>query len=105
MKIAVTSTGNTMDSMVDARFGRCAWFLIYDTETKSHNFLKNPAAEAQEGAGPVAVKFIAEQKVQKVVSGEFGVKVRPLLEELGIEMITNKESGKRVSEIINLFNH
>ena len=105
MKIAITSTGNTMDSMIDARFGRCAWFLIYDTETKLHNVLKNPAAEAEEGAGPAAVKFVAAQGVQKIGSGEFGVKIRPLLEELGVEMIANKESEKRVSEIIEMFNN
>ncbi len=105
MKIAITSTGNTMDSIVDPRFGRCAWFLIYDTETLLHNFLKNPAAETEEGAGPAAIKFVAEQGVQKIVSGEFGVKIRPLLEELGIKIITNKESEMRVSEIIKSFNH
>lgn len=103
MKIAVTIMENTIDSMMDARFGRCAWFAIYDTRTGQTEFLKNPAIDAQEGAGPVAVKFVAAQGVQKVISGEFGVKIRPLLEELGIEMIPCKD-GKRISEIIEKFN-
>lgn len=100
MKIAVTSTGNTIDSMVDPRFGRCSWFMIYDTQTKESTFVENQAKEATEGAGPAAVKFIASLGVQKIVSKEFGVKIRPLLEELGIEMITNKETGKNIEEIL-----
>ncbi|NIA08945.1 MAG: dinitrogenase iron-molybdenum cofactor biosynthesis protein, partial [Nitrospiraceae bacterium] len=30
MKIAITSTGPTLDGMVEARFGRCPYFLIID---------------------------------------------------------------------------
>lgn len=104
MKIAVTSMGNTMESTMDPRFGRCTWFLIYNTETKEFNFIKNPAIEETEGAGPAAVKFIASQGVKKIISGEFGIKVRPLLEQLDIEMISNKESDKNMQEIIENFN-
>jgi len=105
MKIAITCVENRMESIMDSRFGRCAWFLIYDIETKLYEFIKNPVAEEEEGAGPAAVKFIAAQGVKKIVSAEFGVRIRPLLEELEIEMITNKETNKRASEIINMFNH
>ena len=34
MKIAITSTGNSLESHLDQRFGRCDFFVIYDTETK-----------------------------------------------------------------------
>ena len=33
MKIAISSTGQTLDSTVDARFGRCPYFLIVDPDT------------------------------------------------------------------------
>jgi predicted Fe-Mo cluster-binding NifX family protein len=32
MKIAVSAAGNTLDSLVDPRFGRCAYFIIADVE-------------------------------------------------------------------------
>ncbi|MBU2472187.1 MAG: hypothetical protein KKF20_07235, partial [Bacteroidetes bacterium] len=35
MKIAVTSTGGSMDVLVSEQFGRCQYFIIYDTETKN----------------------------------------------------------------------
>ncbi len=82
MKIAITSTGDTLNSTIDSRFGRCAFFAIYDTETKSTEFILNPSKEAQEGAGPAAVQFVAAHKVSKIVSGEFGMKIKSLLDSL-----------------------
>ena len=39
MNVAITSEGNTLNSIVDPRFGRCAYFAIYDTETKKTEFI------------------------------------------------------------------
>ncbi|NTW26680.1 MAG: diguanylate cyclase, partial [Lentimicrobium sp.] len=41
MKIAITSTGNSMESTIDQRFGRCAYFVIYDSTTRSIDFIPN----------------------------------------------------------------
>lgn len=98
MKIAITSTGNTLDSTIDPRFGRCTYFAIHDTVTKETEFLLNPAKDASGGAGPAAVQFIAKQGVGKIVAGEFGGKIISMLESLKIEMIN--EHDKFLSEII-----
>ena len=103
MKIAITSTGDTVNSTIDSRFGRCTFFAIHDTETKSTEFFINPSKEAQEGAGPAAVQFVAAHKVNKIVSGEFGMKIKSLLESLNIEMITNKDSATKIVDIIELY--
>lgn len=103
MRIAITSTGDTLNSTIDSRFGRCAFFAIYDTETKSIKFILNPSKDAQEGAGPAAVQFVAAHKVSKIVSGEFGMKIKSLLDSLGIEMITNKDSATKIADIIELY--
>ena len=103
MKIAITSTGDTVNSTIDSRFGRCTFFAIHDTETKSTEFFINPSKEAQEGAGPAAVQFVAAHKVNKFVSGEFGMKIKSLLESLNIEMITNKDSATKIIDIIELY--
>ncbi len=103
MKIAITSTGDTLDATIDSRFGRCSYFAIYDTVTKSTEFILNPGKEAQEGAGPTAVQFIAVQKVSRIVSGEFGTKIKPLLESLNIEMIAHKNSASKIAELIDLY--
>ena len=105
MKVAITSTGNSLESSVDPRFGRCAFFAIYDTESQGIEFIPNPAKEAEEGAGPKAVQMVASREAKKIVSGEFGMKIKPLLDSLKIQMIVVKDPGKRIQEIIDMLNH
>ncbi|MEE4177906.1 MAG: NifB/NifX family molybdenum-iron cluster-binding protein [Bacteroides sp.] len=105
MKVAITSTGNSTDSSVDPRFGRCAYFAIYDTESKAIAFVPNPARDAEDGAGPKAVQQVASYEVKKIVSGEFGMKIKPLLDSLKIQMIVVKESDKRIMDIMEMLNH
>jgi predicted Fe-Mo cluster-binding NifX family protein len=105
MKVAITSTGNTLDSKLDQRFGRCSYFVIYDTETKGIDFIPNPNKDANEGAGPASVQMVASRKVQKIISGEFGIKIKSLIESLNIQMIALKEPEKSIQEIINMLNH
>ena len=42
MEIAVTSQTNSEESSLDPRFGRCAYFAVYDTVSERIEFLKNP---------------------------------------------------------------
>lgn len=101
MKIAITSTGNNPNAMIDPRFGRCAYFAIYDTESKNLEFVENPSAEASSGAGPAAVQFIAKQKVSKVISGDFGNKILSLMEKLNITMQIENDLQQTINDIIN----
>jgi len=101
MKIAIASTGNSLTSKIDQRFGRCAYFVIYDTENKAVEFIPNSGKNAGEGAGPAAVQLVVSRNVTKIVSGEFGVKVKPLLDSLRIQMISIK-GDQTVQEIIDM---
>jgi len=105
MKIAITSEGNSLSAKLDSRFGRCAYFVIYDTETGSIEFIPNPSKESVEGSGPAAVQFVASKEVQKVVSGEFGAKVKSIFDSLQIQLIALNNSDKSISEIIDLLDH
>jgi len=104
MKIAITSKGNTPEAKLDERFGRCSYFVIYDTETKGTEFLPNPNKDAREGAGPASVQLVASRNVEQIISGEFGIKIKSLLDSLRIQMIVIKDTEKTVSEIINMLN-
>ncbi|MBK9389554.1 MAG: hypothetical protein IPN68_04910 [Bacteroidetes bacterium] len=104
MKVAITSTGNSPESKIDQRFGRCSYFAVYDTENKGIEFLPNPNKEVQEGAGPASVQLVASRNVQKIISGEFGIKIKSLLDSLKIQMIMIKEPEKTIQEIIDMLN-
>jgi len=105
MKVAITSTGNSPDSKLDSRFGRCSHFVIYDTETKTMEFIPNSNKDNIEGAGPASVQTVASKGVKQVVSGEFGAKVKSIFDSLQIQLIVLKETDKTISDIINMLNH
>lgn len=105
MKVAITSTGNTLESTLDQRFGRCTCFVIYNTETKGIEFIPNTNRDAQEGSGPASVQIVASKGVEKVISGEFGFKIKSLFDSLKIQMIVLKEPEKKISEIIEMLNN
>ncbi|PLW95470.1 MAG: diguanylate cyclase [Marinilabiliales bacterium] len=100
MKTAISASGDSKESLMDKRFGRCPYFCIYDDESKGYSFHKNPGFEAQEGAGPVAVQFLVNEGVQKIVAAEFGGKVKPVLEQLQIQMIM-MQGDRTIEDLIN----
>jgi len=104
MKVAITSTGNGPDNKIDTRFGRCSYFVIYDTESNSTEYIPNPTKESIEGAGPAAVEFVASKGVKKVISGEFGAKVKPIFDQLSIQLVVINDPEKSISDIISLLN-
>lgn len=66
--------------------------------------IPNPNKEAEEGAGPASVQLVASRDVKKIISGEFGVKIKSLLDSLRIQMIVYKEPGKTVQSVIDMLN-
>lgn len=105
MKVAITSTGNSIDSKIDNHFGRCSYFVIYDTISHSIEFIPNPNNENIEGAGTASVQLITSTGAKKVVSGEFGAKVKSLFDSLQIQLVVLNNSEKKIREIIDLLNH
>ena len=102
MKVAVTSSGETPEALVDRRFGRCNYFVFMDTETGEVEFLANPNIDHLEGAGVAAVNLVAERGVEKVVSGEFGAKVKSILDKLKIQLISVPHQELKVADVIAL---
>ena len=100
MKVAITSTGNSLESTIDSRFGRCAYFVFYDLESKAIEIIPNPNKDVEDGAGPAAVQLVASRNVGKIISGEFGMKIKPLLDSLKIQMIILKEPEQKIKDII-----
>jgi predicted Fe-Mo cluster-binding NifX family protein len=86
-KICVTSSGPTLESAVDPRFGRCAYFIIVDTETLAFDAVSNEAAMASGGAGIRAAQTVAGYEVKAVLTGSVGPNAFPALEAAGIEIL------------------
>ncbi len=104
MKTVITSTGNSITSTFDKRFGRGAWFCIYDSNTDEPTFIKNEFAEQQSGAGTKVSAKMVELGVTKVISGDFGPKAKELLDQFKIQMVVTQEEST-VEEIIKKLKH
>ena len=88
MKIAVTATGPTLDDQVDPRFGRCAYFLIIDTETMNFEALENSSVALGGGAGIQSGQVLADNEVQVLLTGNCGPNAFRTLEAARIQVIT-----------------
>lgn len=101
MKICITSQGNTLDSQVDPRFGRCAYFILVDTETMKFESIDNAQVQAAGGAGVQSGQLMAEKEVKAVLTGNAGPNAYQTLRAAGIEVITGV-SGT-VQEVIEKY--
>ena len=91
MKIAVSSTGTELSSVVDQRFGRAAQLVIVETETgEIDQVIDNTAAkDAAHGAGISAASRIAEAGAKAILTGYVGPKAAAVCEKAGITMIND----------------
>lgn len=70
MKIAFTSTGESWDSEIDARFGRTEFILLYDEENqqlKAHD--NRDIINVAHGAGPKTSQKIYELAPDVLITG------------------------------------
>jgi len=101
MKIAVSASGNTLESSTDPRFGRCAYFIIVDPDTMQFEALDNAANTGGGGAGIASGQMIAGTGVKAVLTGNCGPNAFQVLSANGIEVITGV-SGK-VADAVNSY--
>jgi predicted Fe-Mo cluster-binding NifX family protein len=87
MKIAVTSTGERLDSHVDPRFGRAPFFLIGDTETMEFVAIENENA-AVGAAGIGAAKLVVDQGAEAVLTGNCGPNAERTMSAAGVKLYT-----------------
>jgi predicted Fe-Mo cluster-binding NifX family protein len=95
MKIAVSSTGKNMDSQLDPRFGRCAYYLVVDSDDMHFEVYPNESAALGGGAGIQASQFLASKGVQVVITGNCGPNAVDTLLAAGIELFTGEQGTIR----------
>jgi predicted Fe-Mo cluster-binding NifX family protein len=102
MIIAIASAGNTLESKIDKHFARCAYFAMYDTITYDLYFEKNICQTLDSNVGLAVAECLNEKKVKKIISGEFGIKVKAVLDQHAIQMIVMTDHDRTIKEIVDL---
>mgnify|MGYP005870474003 CR=1 FL=1 len=103
MKICITSGGSSLDSSVDPRFGRCPYFIIYDTDSDTFEAIENTSRQAMGGAGIQSGQLIISKGVEAVLSGNFGPNAFRVLQTANIK--TYSQVKGTVREAIEKYKH
>jgi len=75
MKIAVCTQGIDRESQVDVRFGRSAYFAVYDDVSDNWSFIANDQnLQAAQGAGLQAAQSVLDADVEVLIAVNVGPK-------------------------------
>jgi len=102
MKICITSTGDNLEAQVDPRFGRCPYFIIYDTDKDEFKAFENASMTAVSGAGIQAAQFVVNEGAEVVITGNVGPNSFGVFNAAGVKIITGV-AGIRVKDAVEKF--
>ena len=95
MKIAFSTSGETLDSPLDARFGRAPKFLVYDLDSETFEVVDNRQnLNAAQGAGIQSAETVARLGVNILVTGHCGPKAFRVLRAAGIKDLHHRRAHR-----------
>ncbi|MFO7875858.1 MAG: NifB/NifX family molybdenum-iron cluster-binding protein [Desulfovermiculus sp.] len=90
MKLALSSQGETLDSVLSG-FGRCRYFILYDTKTEDVSSVSNEGnMVAGRGAGTRTAQDVIKTGAEAVITSQIGPKA--------VSYLNGKEMPVHVSE-------
>jgi len=95
MKVAVSSSGGDLDAQIDPRFGRCAYFIIVETDDMSFEVFDNENIALGGGAGIQSGQFVASKGAKTIITGNAGPNAVRTLSAAGVEVIVGQEGTVR----------
>ncbi len=102
MKLCITSQGEDLSAVVDPRFGRARYFIIYDDASEEFELIDNAEnVSAAGGAGVQAATTVVESGADWVISGHMGPKALSVLQAGDVEVAVGAEGT--VQEAIEAF--
>jgi len=97
MKVAISSTGTDLDAQIDTRFGRCAFFLLIETDTMAFDCFDNSAMALGGGAGIQAAQLVADKGARAVITGNCGPNAVQTLTAGGVELFAGQSGTVRAA--------
>ncbi|WP_028581006.1 NifB/NifX family molybdenum-iron cluster-binding protein [Desulfogranum japonicum] len=103
MKVCITSTGRDTESLVDERFGRTPYFIIFNTETDTAETVENTSSGNAQGAGIGAASLIVDHGVHHLLTGRLGPKATDALQSSGIHVTEGISGQSTVKQAYDTF--
>lgn len=86
MKVVVPIESKALEAPVCPSFGRTPLFVLFDTESGTHEFLDNGAAASQGGAGIKAAQMLADNGAAALITYRCGENAAQVLKAAGVKM-------------------
>ena len=93
MKVCISSSGNSVESSLDSRFGRAAYFIIVDIETNEIEIVENSASSGGGGVGITSGQLIIDKDVGAVITGNVGPNAMNVLKTAEIDIFQGKTTS------------
>ncbi len=97
MFIAVPADDKSMESKVCVSFGRAPYFLIYDSDSGNADFIDNPAAASQGGAGIKAAQTVVDSQARVLLAPRCGENAAQVIDAAGIKMFKTLNDSIRAN--------
>jgi len=101
MKVAVSAAAPSLDAPVDPRFGRCACFVVVETDTWGFEAVENANRDRGGGAGIQAAQLVARTGATAVLTGSCGPNAHRALGAARVGVVVGCSGS--VSEAIRRF--
>ncbi len=98
LKIAIPSSGESIDASISPVFGRAQYFIIAEIENgeiKEWKAIKNPAELQRGGAGICAARIVCEEGIEAVVTITIGPRAFDALKLSGVKIYRGIEDSVR----------
>ncbi|OPY30781.1 MAG: Dinitrogenase iron-molybdenum cofactor [Methanocella sp. PtaU1.Bin125] len=95
MDICVTATSDSLEAMVDQRFGRCKYFLFVDPATMGFRAVPNTATDASGGAGIKAATLVLRHTPAAIITGLIGGNALKVLDSARVRAYSCKSVSVR----------
>lgn len=86
MKIAISSTGKDLDSILDSRFGRCDYFQIHDTDNGEIKVIENSGKSSSGGAGIAASQQLIDENIDVIITGNLGPNAFKIIDKANVKL-------------------
>ncbi len=89
MKIGLSSNGNSLSDPFASNFGRCSFFIVYDSSAKNiATAYSNTAQNAAGGAGIQAAQSMLDNGVEAVIAPQMGPNAWNVLQGANIKVFS-----------------
>ncbi len=95
MKVVVSAMGDTPESEVDPRFGRCRYLIFHDPESDGWEAVPNSNIDAAGGAGIRTAQLVLDRGAEAVITGNMGPNAMEVLSSAGIPVHTGASGTVR----------